>query len=132
MRGASLRSAIALGNASRRDYYRRRLQRLNRDNPEHRDYAVDALQWMRGSNAPLSGGDLIRRLVNAHGLSRREAYDFLDAAKHSGLLAEGPDGAYTTPIPSIAGHLLGERLPDIQEPHPAPGHSPSHSATHGP
>ena len=31
----SLRSAIALGDASRQDYYRRRLQRLNRDNPEH-------------------------------------------------------------------------------------------------
>ena len=131
VRRASLRSAIALGDEARREFYAQRLERLNRDNPEHRDYAVDALQWMRGSNAPLSGGDLIRQLVKPHGLSKREASDFLDAAKHSGLLAEGPDGAYTTPIPSFAGHLLGECLPDIQEPHPAPGHSRSRSATHG-
>lgn len=31
-RGASLRSAIALGDEARRDYYRRRLQNLDRDN----------------------------------------------------------------------------------------------------
>ena len=132
VRGGSLRSAIALGDASRRDYYRRRLQRLNRGNARHRAYGIDVARWLRGENRTLQAHDALERLGGEHGLSDEAGTAFLDAAKHSGLFAEDADGNLTTPIPSFVGHLLGDPLPDIAEPHPVPGPSQGRSATHGP
>ena len=131
VRGGSLRSAIALGDASRRDYYRRRLQRLNRGNARHRAYGIDVARWLRGANRTLQAHDALERLGGEHGLSDEAGTAFLDAAKHSGLFAEDADGNLTTPIPSFVGHLLGDPLPDIAEPHPVPGPSQGRSATHG-
>ena len=129
-RGASLRSAIALGDEARRDYYRRRLQRLDRDNPRHRRYGMDVARWLRGPNQPLPVHEALDRLGREHGLSDEAGTAFLAAARHSGLLAEDADGNLTAPIPSFAGHLLGEALPDVQEPHPEPSPSSSRSPMH--
>ena len=119
VRGASLRSAIARGDAARLDYYRQRLQRLDQGNARHRAYGIDVARWLRGANRTLPAYEALERLGGEHGLSDEAGTAFLDAAKHSGLLGEDADGNLTTPIPSFAGHLLGEELPDVKEPHPA-------------
>ena len=119
VRGASLRSAIARGDAARVDYYRQRLQRLDQGNARHRAYGIDVARWLRGANRTLPAYEALERLGGEHGLSDEAGTAFLDAAKHSGLLGEDADGNLTTPIPSFAGHLLGEELPDVREPHPA-------------
>ena len=131
VRGASLRSAIALGDEARSDYYRRRLQRLDRDNPRHRRYGMDVARWLRGPNQPLPVHEALDRLGREHGLADEAGIAFLAAARHSGLFAEDADGNLTAPIPSFAGHLLGESLPDVREPHPEPSPSSSRSPTHG-
>ena len=129
VRGASLRSAIALGDAGRWDYYAQRLERLNRDSARHEAYGIDVVRWVREANRPLRGYEIAKKLDEAHGLSDRGATDFLRAAEHSGLLAKDRGGNYITPIPSFAGHLLGETLPDVTEPHPPP--NPNNSRNRG-
>ena len=105
-RRSPLDEALALGDAGRKAYYRRRLQSLTRTNPLFQDYARDLAEALQSGARPLAS-ELAHRIMRRHGAPIETASAFLKRAQHSGLLAIDDDDRSFAPIPSFVHHVMG-------------------------
>lgn len=102
---ADLGAALAKGNASRNDYYRRRLAGLG--SPQHRVWDVRAARGFRDSTS-LSLSELGKLLTleeDGHPVDAAQRDAFVGAGLHSGLLACDAFGQLSMPIPSFRDFL---------------------------
>ncbi len=116
-RGADLDAAMREGDRARARYYGQRLARLRRRHGGFEKLARELVPTLleRGGRLPYSDlFDLVEEL--GRGIftpSGANATQFIRDAEHGGLLAPAEDGdVYSMPIPSFAGHLLGEPPPN--------------------
>jgi len=121
-RSASLAAAMAHGDEGRNRYCARRLERLTRGNGHFQAYAETAVSLFRARGGELSWQEIQSALRQSDGsISNDEVNRFTAMAEHSGLMRRDPSApTYQMPIPSFAGYLLNEPLPEVAEPgHPA-------------
>ena len=121
-RAASLAAAMAHGDEGRRSYYARRFERLTRGNGHFQAYAETVVSLFRERGGRLSWKEIKSALrENDSSIGNDEVNRFTMMAEHSGLIRRDPSApTYQMPIPSFAGYLLNEPLPEIIEPdHPA-------------
>ena len=114
-RKASLSKAIALGDATRQSYYERRLRILTKQHPLGAECAKSLVPILLANPQGASRTEIMHCLTAPpHGLSTKEAGDFLQAAEHGGFLMErSAISGFVMPIPSLAGYLLDEPLPEL-------------------
>ena len=120
-RRADLPAAMRLGDRSRTKYYSQRFARLTRRNMGFGDLARRLAPMVRGREPGYPAADLLNvvRSMNPDA-SDVDITKFFEDAQHSGFLALNVDeAAYSMPISTFAGHLLGEPLPDLDDPAPA-------------
>ena len=116
-RRADITAAMRLGDRSRAKYYRQRVARMRRRHGGFEKLARELVPSLRERGGRLPYSDLFD-LVEEVGrrtstLTGANATQFIQDAEHSGFLALNADEAsYSMPIPSFAGHLLSEPLPD--------------------
>ncbi|MCZ0945749.1 MAG: ATP-binding protein [Gammaproteobacteria bacterium] len=115
---ASLAAAMAIGDEGRNGYYARRFERLTRGNGHFQAYAETVVMLFRKSGGQLSWNE-IKAALQEHDRSvgNDEVNRFTTMAEHSGLMRRDPSTpTYQMPIPSFAGYLLNEPLPEVAEP----------------
>ena len=115
---ADLALAMREGDRGRARYYGQRMVRIRRRHGGFEKLARELVPLLRerGGRLPYSDlFDLVEEIgARASLLSGTNATEFIRDAEHGGLLASSDDGeTYAMPIPSFAGHLLGELLPDL-------------------
>ncbi|MCY4342389.1 MAG: ATP-binding protein [Gammaproteobacteria bacterium] len=117
-RSASLVAAMARGDEGRNGYYARRLERLTRGNGHFQAYAETAVSLFRERGGELSWQEIKSALRQSDGsISNDEVNRFTAMAERSGLMRRDPSApTYQMPIPSFAGYLLNEPLPEVTEP----------------
>ena len=115
---ASLAAAMAHGDEGRRSYYARRFERLTRGNGHFQAYAETVVCLLRERGGRLSWQEIKSALRESDSsIGNDEVNRFTLMAEHSGLLRRDPSApTYQMPIPSFAGYLLNEPLPEITEP----------------
>ena len=113
----SLAQAIEAGDRSRSSYYRRRIQRLiESSGGRHMKYAKHLIPILRGAGGHLPEDEINDALASPPlRLNETHIEAFLEAAKHSGLLAPGDYATLHLAIPTFAGHILGEEPPPLPE-----------------
>ena len=113
----SLAFAIAQGDAARKAYYGQRLKGLGKGNFNHRHYAQHIIPMLSDAEGGLPieqvGASLTMPPLS---LSIPSAAQFLDAAERSGLLIQDDDGLLHLAIPTLAGYIMGEEPPSVNEP----------------
>lgn len=117
-RTASLTAAVAHGDEGRQSYYARRLEGLTRGHGRFQGYAEAVVSSFRANVGQLSWEDVKCALRTRNSTVSDEVVDqFTTMAEHSGLMRRNPvEPTYQMPIPSFAGYLLNEPLPEITEP----------------
>ena len=116
--GASLAAAMAHGDVGRNAYYARRFERLTRQNGHFQAYAETVVALIRERGGRLSWTEIKSALrAQDSGIDNDEVNRLAIVAEHSGLMRRDPSAPiYQMPIPSFAGYLLNEPLPEIKEP----------------
>lgn len=111
-----LLEAIDAGDRSRSSYYRNRIQRLIEDGPSHMKYAKHIIPMLREANGQLPEDRISTVLASPPlSLDQGQSQTFLEAAKHSGLLAPGDRATLHLAIPTFAGYILNEEPPPVSE-----------------
>ena len=110
----ALAEAIENGDRSRSRYYNLQIQRLIQSGASHMKYAKHIIPVLREADGHLPEDEVNEALTSPPlGLNEGQAQAFLEAARHSGLLAPGDDAALHLDIPTFAGHMLKEEPPAL-------------------
>ena len=106
---ADLEEAMRDGDCARANYYRQRIARLTRGNIEFGNLARELAPLFGERESRLSAAELTRAIrALSPELSDADITRFVQEAEHSGFLLLADDEyAYSIPIPSFAGHLIG-------------------------
>ncbi|MCZ0944737.1 MAG: hypothetical protein OXJ53_16920 [Gammaproteobacteria bacterium] len=111
-----LAEAIEAGDRSRSKYYNMRIQRLIQGSGSHMKCAKRIIPMLREANGDLPEDEINEALTSPPlGLNQDQAQAFLEAARHSGLLAPGDHATLRLAIPSFAGYILDEEPPPVGE-----------------
>ncbi|MCY4214142.1 MAG: hypothetical protein OXF68_11010 [Gammaproteobacteria bacterium] len=114
---ADIKAAMRLGDRGRARYCRQRVARIRRHHGGFEKLARELVPSLRERGGWLPYSDLFD-LVEEVGLrtstlSGASATQFIQDAELSGFLAlDAEEASYSMPIPSFAGHLLSEPLPE--------------------